>query len=52
MYIDRDAAGRYILQDMSADDASALARMIRGASLEERRRFFGVLCELRKKGLI
>ena len=52
MYVERDSTGRYILQDMAAHDAAALARMIRGASIEERRRFYGVLCELRKMGLI
>ena len=52
MYIDKDKAGRYSLQDMSEDDVRGLAEMIRGASIIERRAFFLVLEQIRKLGLL
>lgn len=49
MYIDKDARGRYSLQDMDVMEAEALASMIRSAALEERRTFYHVLKQLEKE---
>lgn len=49
MYIDIDGCGRVSLMEMDAREASALAKMIRGACLEERRTFNRILKELEKE---
>jgi len=46
MYIDKDSCGKFQLLDMTIDELKALARMIKGASLEERRTFNKVLREI------
>ena len=43
MYIDKDNYGYFQLMEMSIDELKALARMIEGASLEERRMFHPIL---------
>ena len=42
MYIDKDNYGYFQLMEMSIDELKALARMIEGASLEERRIFHSI----------
>lgn len=47
----RPSLNRYVLI-IDKEEAKALAIMISGASLEERRIFFPVLCKMKKMGLI
>lgn len=43
MYIDRDSRGFFQLLEMGVDDFKALLNMIKGAGLEERRKFNTIL---------
>lgn len=43
MYIDKDSYGYFQLMEISLDELKALAKMIEGASLEERRTFHNIL---------
>ena len=49
MYIDVDSCGFVSLMQMNMEEAAALASMIRGAGLIERRTFNGVLKQLEKE---
>lgn len=49
MYIDVDSCGFVSLMIMNKAEAAALASMIRGAGLEERRCFNNVLQQLEKE---
>ncbi len=49
MYIDVDSCGFVSLMNMDTAEATALASMIRGAGLEERRRYNSVLQQLEKE---
>ena len=49
MYIDVDNCGFVSLMQMDTEEALALAEMIRGAGLTEKRLFHGVLKQLEKE---
>ena len=49
MYIDVDSCGFVSLMQMDAKETMALASMIRGAGLEHRRTFNGVMKQLEKE---
>ncbi len=49
MYIDIDSCGFVTLAQMNTAEAEALATMIRGAGMEERRCFNNVLQQLEKE---
>lgn len=49
MYVDVDSCGFVSLMQMNSAETEALASMIRGAGLEERRTFDSVLRQLEKE---
>lgn len=46
MYVDKDNKGLYYLMGMTREELNGLVRMIKGASLPERRTFHRILREV------
>jgi len=46
MYVDKDSFGKYCLMGMTREELEGLVRMIKGASLPERRIFHRILREV------
>lgn len=46
MYVDKDDKGLYYLMGMTREELEGLVRMIKGASLPERRMFHKILREV------